>query len=81
MNHAKTRDLVCTGLDYIKGDRILRQAEARQKCGNPSRPTWYKWIKQGLIPRPLKFQNNFVGWKESELDAVLERLTLARDRK
>ena len=33
---------------------MVKDADARQRAGNPSRSTWHRWTKAGLIPSPIK---------------------------
>ena len=33
---------------------MIRDTDARALCGNPSRVTWWRWTKEGLIPPPIK---------------------------
>ncbi len=33
---------------------MVRDADARQRAGNPSRSTWHRWTKAGLIPPAIK---------------------------
>ena len=36
-----------------------------------SKPTWYRMIKIGLAPRPIKIGMRRVAWKKDDIDAFL----------
>lgn len=43
-----------------------------------SKPTVYKWVKQGLFPAPLKIGPKASGWLLSEIHAWIEQRSGAR---
>ncbi|WP_119335144.1 helix-turn-helix transcriptional regulator [Hydrogenophilus thermoluteolus] len=57
-------------------NRILRLPEVIA-ITKISRPTIYRWAREGLFPAPLKLGPRAIGWRADEIDAWLE----SRDRK
>jgi prophage regulatory protein len=51
-------------------DRIIRACHAGTKLG-VGRSTVYAWVKQGVLPPPIKLGRRASGWRESTLDAFL----------
>lgn len=51
--------------------RILRKHEVLDVTGI-SAATVYRWIKDGLFPRPVKLGPNSVGWREADVLSWLE---------
>ena len=64
-------------------DRMLDIKAVCHKIGG-SRPvnpaTVYRAVQDGTLPKPLKF-GRVARWRESEVDAVLERLAEARSER
>lgn len=56
-----------------KAERLLRQAEVRQRVGL-SRSSLWRWEREGKFPRRRRIGRNTVGWMESEVDAFVERV-------
>ena len=50
---------------------LLRQPEARTRCACGSRSAWYRWIAEGLAPRPVKIGPNTAAWPAAEIDALI----------
>ena len=51
-------------------DNVVRLPQVQQVTG-AKRSTIYKWIAQGLFPRPIKVGMRSVGWLESEVEQWL----------
>lgn len=49
---------------------IIRPSQVPNVLG-VCRTTAYRWIKKGLLPRPIRLGENAVGWRRSTLDAWL----------
>ena len=67
-------------------DRFLRlkQILGDPKANPPILPllpigksTWYAGVKSGRFPKPLKLSPRTVVWRESEIKALIDRLTHA----
>ena len=43
-----------------------------EKLFQVSRPTLYRWMKEGNFPKNVKFGPNLVRWKTSDLEAWME---------
>ena len=39
-----------------------------------SRTTWYDGIKLGMYPAPVRLGKRTVAWRESEIEALIQRL-------
>ena len=50
---------------------LLRQPKARTRCACGSRSAWYRWIAEGLAPRPVKIGPNTAAWPAAEIDALI----------
>jgi len=37
-----------------------------------ARSTWWRWMKQGMAPRPVHLGPRVVAWRKSDLDAWLQ---------
>lgn len=66
----KTNTKVCTG-DHL--ERIVLVKDLEAYVGFISRATRYKWIKEGLFPRPFKLSPKKNAWRESDLIAFREQ--------
>ena len=53
-------------------ERLLRLNEVLKRVG-VSRSTWYLNLKKGLYPRPIKIGRRAVAWRESQIDALVEK--------
>ena len=53
-------------------DPILSIDTDRAAFGGKSRRTIYRWIDEGIFPRPIKFGPNSVGWAESTIKEFIE---------
>lgn len=51
----------------MHGDPILRPRDAAAYLAI-SRPTLYRWVKEGMLPCPIKLGKNTSGWRRSALD-------------
>jgi len=52
-------------------DPIIRPREAMRMLGIKN-TTLYEWVKQGLLPAPIKLGPRATGWRKSTLDAFLD---------
>lgn len=50
---------------------LLRQREARARAGCGSRSAWYRWIGEGLIPRPIRSGPNTAVWLADEIAEIV----------
>ncbi|MCE5294310.1 MAG: AlpA family transcriptional regulator [Chlamydiales bacterium] len=48
--------------------RYLRDIEAAHRYGI-SRPTIWRWVKNGKFPKPIKLSTGSTRWRLSELEA------------
>ena len=48
--------------------KLIRADEVRRRCGNPSRVTIWRWIRDGRFPQPVKLGENSIAWFEDEVD-------------
>ncbi len=53
-------------------ERFLPMPEVRKVAGDKSVRTIYRWIDEGIFPRPIKFAPNSVGWAESTIKEFIE---------
>lgn len=70
---AKHRDGVSSDLQAAS---ILRKPCVLELTGLSS-ATLYRWMSQGLFPRPVRLGPNSVGWRESAIREWLESRELA----
>ena len=54
--------------------RIIRRTDV-QKMTGLSRSTIYKWMDEGLFPKPVKLGPRAVGWVEDHIDAWINDRT------
>jgi len=60
--------------------KILRFPAALDRLGI-SRSTAYKWIAEGILPRPISLGARSVGFVESEIDDwISNRIEVSRER-
>jgi prophage regulatory protein len=55
-------------VSHVDAVRILRPPTVRARLG-VSTTTLYRWVRQGLFPRPLKLGPRLTGWPEATFDA------------
>lgn len=53
------------------GERIILSPELDRITGK-SRVTRWRWMRDGLFPKPVKIGPNSVGWLASEVEAWLQ---------
>ena len=53
-------------------ERFLGVREITELTGK-SRPTIWRWCRDGHFPKPRKIGPNSIGWLESEVEAWIER--------
>lgn len=53
---------------------------ARESAGElqASEPTFWRWVRQGIVPKPVKL-GGMSRWPRSEILAVIERAKAQRD--
>jgi len=54
-------------------DPLLSIDEVRTVLGGKSRRSIYRWIDEGIFPKPIKFAPNSVGWPESTIREFIEK--------
>ncbi len=68
----------------VAGRRLLSMPDLCGLYGGSERPlnpsTVYRWIAQGLFPRPIKLGGGTSRWIESECEATVERAIIQRDK-
>jgi predicted DNA-binding transcriptional regulator AlpA len=52
-------------------DRLLKDRECCTYL-NVSRPTWWKGVKQGRFPKPIKLTERTTRWRLSDVLALIE---------
>jgi predicted DNA-binding transcriptional regulator AlpA len=62
-------------VNYLDIDGVCRRIGGNRPI---DRSTVYRKVQTGELPKPLKF-GRVARWREDEIDAVLQRLTEARD--
>ena len=55
----------------IEFDSPYQRRQQVEKLFQVSRPTLYRWIKQGKFPKPIRLGANMVRWKASDIEAWL----------
>lgn len=65
-------------MESTKGDRLLKTSEACAMLGI-CRTTLWQLRRQGVVPRPVKIAG-MVRFRESEVQALIDRLAAERDR-
>jgi excisionase family DNA binding protein len=60
----------------MHGDPILRPRDAAAYLAI-SRPTLYRWVNEGVLPRPIKLGKNTSGWRRSALDDFITSRAVA----
>ncbi len=53
-------------------DPFLPIDEVRKAVGDKSRRTIYRWIEEGIFPKPVPIGPNSVGWPESTIKEFIE---------
>ena len=53
-------------------DRYISLPEVRRIAGDKSRTTLWRWVRDGLFPKPRKIGPNSAAWLESELNDWIE---------
>jgi predicted DNA-binding transcriptional regulator AlpA len=51
-------------------DRLLRLPEVLERVP-VGRSTWWKWVKNGHAPSPVKIGPRTTAWRESDLNAFI----------
>lgn len=54
--------------------RLLRLPEVLSRFP-VSTSKWYQGIQQGVYPRPIKLGRRTAAWRESDIEALIERLS------
>ena len=63
---------VSTSIFPSAPDRLIRLPELKRLLGNPSTASVYRWMQRGLFPRPQRIGMRGVGWRLSEIIAIVE---------
>ncbi|WOH79008.1 helix-turn-helix domain-containing protein [Bradyrhizobium sp. BEA-2-5] len=61
---------------YEHHDPLLTDIEGCAILGI-AKPTWHKWVRRGLIPKPVKL-GHLSRWPRSEIVDVIKRAKAAR---
>jgi hypothetical protein len=64
--------------------RLLRKEPAKALFGSVPDSTWYLWIKQGIVPRPLKvgtLRRSIALWDADELAIAQQRMVAEREER
>ncbi|MDR0478583.1 MAG: AlpA family phage regulatory protein [Burkholderiaceae bacterium] len=48
-------------------DVLYREKQVLKIFAPVHRATWWRWIKQGIAPHPVKLGPHVVAWRESDL--------------
>ena len=59
--------------NQVKSYRLLRLRAVLNRFPT-SRSGWYAGVKRGEYPQPVKIGIRAVAWRESDIDALIERL-------
>lgn len=54
-------------------DRLLRLPSILERV-HVSRSLWWRWCKEGHAPKGIKLSARVTAWRESDIDAFVERL-------
>lgn len=63
---------VSTSISPSAPDRLIRLPELKRLLGSPSTASIYRWLDRGLLPRPQRIGMRGVGWRLSEILAIVE---------
>ena len=59
--------------------RLIRLAEVLERTGY-NRSTWYRVMQRDpLFPQPVKLSKRCIGFREADIDALIERLSSQPD--
>ena len=59
--------------------RLIRLAEVLERTGY-TRSTWYRAMhRDPLFPQPVKLSERCIGFREADIDALIERLSSQPD--
>ncbi|WP_084697260.1 helix-turn-helix domain-containing protein [Paracoccus sp. S4493] len=61
---------------YEHADPLLTDKEGCAILGI-AKPTWWRWVRDGIIPKPVKL-GSLSRWPRSEILAVIENAKAAR---
>jgi prophage regulatory protein len=53
-------------------EHFLPISEVKRIAGNKSTRTIYRWVEQGLFPRPVALGPNSIGWPRSAIKEWVE---------
>ncbi|MCF4099916.1 helix-turn-helix transcriptional regulator [Maritalea mediterranea] len=65
-----------TSTPFTHDDPLLTDVEGCEIL-RISRPTWHRWVRHGLIPKPIKL-GGLSRWPQSEVVGVIDRAKTAR---
>lgn len=55
-------------------DGFIRREHFRMLLGNPSIATFYEWINQGILPKPVKCGPRMIMWPTTQVKETLEKI-------
>jgi prophage regulatory protein len=58
-----------------KFDRVLTLDEVANILGKSKKSLWRWWAKDKVMPEPLKVNGRAIGFRQSTIEAFLEKLT------
>jgi predicted DNA-binding transcriptional regulator AlpA len=50
-----------------QAERLLSWSQVRPMIGDQGRTTWWRAIRRGEAPAPVKVSSNRVAWRESDI--------------
>jgi len=59
--------------DFNRGRRFLRLPKVLEVLPM-SKSTWWKGVKEGLYPKPVKLSKRTSAWLQADIDALCDKL-------
>ena len=61
--------------------RLLLRIDALQRVLGISRASIYRWVKLGILPKPIRFGQNSIAWVSEEIYSFISAKKIERDTK